>query len=89
MFGIRSRSAPEIEPDWRVAEPSDEEPYSEVYVPAPSAAVEGSDEEPFSLVYVREPTLEERLAHYALYRRMGGEPYEPNESLFQGQHLNG
>jgi hypothetical protein len=97
LFGLQLGSGPAREPDWRVADPSDEEPYSEIFVPLPPEAelakirarlplavgVELTDEEPFSIVEVREPTAEERLAHYALYRHLGGGPYEPTESLFR------
>lgn len=35
---------------------------------------------PFVIVEVDAPTQTERLGLYAIYREMGGEPYEPEES---------
>jgi hypothetical protein len=53
-------------------------------------ALEESGESYFS-VYYPEPTQEEMLAAYITYRSIGGEPYEPYESLLgkQAQSLNG
>jgi hypothetical protein len=42
---------------------------------------EASELQAFETVFMPEPTQDQRLAFYALYRQIGGAAYEPDESL--------
>lgn len=47
-----------------------------------------SDEDAFSVGQAPEVTDQDRVRLYAIYREMGGEPFEPHESMLMA-HLEG
>ena len=50
--------------------------------------IPGVDEPPYCEVDLPPVVPEVRLDLYRIYREMGGDPFEPNESLFRAKRLS-